>query len=81
MHNVNIYPNPATYQAELSIEGLQKDATIPITDLTEKTISTSNIKADQNTLIIDVKEYLAGIYYVKILNSDFNRTQKLIINK
>ncbi|MDR0789711.1 MAG: T9SS type A sorting domain-containing protein [Bacteroidales bacterium] len=32
-------------------------------------------------MAIDVEHYAAGIYYVRILNNDINRTQKLIVTK
>ncbi|MDR1006037.1 MAG: fibronectin type III domain-containing protein [Bacteroidales bacterium] len=78
---INIYPNPATHTATLSLEGLKDDATITITDLTGKVIATQTIKSNQKTLTLNVKHYAAGIYYIRILNNDINRTQKLIVNK
>ncbi|MDR1006657.1 MAG: hypothetical protein LBL74_07420 [Bacteroidales bacterium] len=32
-------------------------------------------------MTLNVKHYAAGIYYIRILNNDINRTQKLIVNK
>ncbi|MDR0789332.1 MAG: S8 family peptidase [Bacteroidales bacterium] len=78
---INIYPNPATHTATLSIAGLRDDAQITITDLTGKVIAKTDIKANQTILAIDVEHYAAGTYYVRILNNDINRTQKLIVNK
>jgi len=79
--SVNIYPNPATHTATLSVEGLREDAQITITDLTGKVIGTSIVRANQKELTIDVKSYAAGVYYVRVLNSDISKTQKLIVNK
>jgi hypothetical protein len=32
-------------------------------------------------LAIDVEHYAAGIYYVRVLNNDISKTQKLIVTK
>jgi hypothetical protein len=79
--SINIYPNPATELATLAVEGLTSDATVAITDLTGKIITTTNIRANQKTVTIDVKHLAAGVYYIRVLNNDISRTQKLIVNK
>ncbi|MDR1724959.1 MAG: T9SS type A sorting domain-containing protein, partial [Bacteroidales bacterium] len=79
--SINIYPNPATEVATLAVEGLTSDATLTITDLTGKVIGTVQLKADQKTFAINVKNLTSGVYYIKVINGDLNITQKLIVNK
>jgi hypothetical protein len=78
---INIYPNPANHTATLSVDGLNDDANVTITDLTGKIVGKMVMKANQKTLTLNVKDYAAGIYYIRILNNDINKTQKLIVNK
>jgi hypothetical protein len=79
--SINLYPNPATDIATLAFEGLTSDAQILISDLSAKVIFTTNIKANQKILEINVSPFAAGTYYIQIHNNEINKTHKLIINK
>lgn len=71
----SIYPNPVNDQ--LTIEGSQDTFQWLCSDVTGKIIA--NGKVEQTT-IVDVSQWNAGIYFLYLINADGNRTtQKLVV--
>jgi hypothetical protein len=77
--NAVIYPNPATSQATLEINGLNQDAKIVISDLQGRILSQDQINAGTNRYTINVSEMASGVYYIRIVTDSVVSTQKLIV--
>ncbi len=78
---VTLYPNPTENSTKLVVNGVDGNVSIVITDVQGRTINTINTKALNNTIeqVIDVANFAKGVYYVRIINDKFNKTQKLIV--
>jgi hypothetical protein len=76
---VSLYPNPATSQATLEINGLNQDAKIVISDLQGRILSQDQINAGTNRYTINVSEMASGVYYIRIVTDNVVSTQKLIV--
>ena len=77
--NAVVYPNPATSQATLEINGLNQDAKIVISDLQGRILSQDQISAGENRYTINVSEMASGVYYIRIVTDAAISTQKLIV--
>ena len=74
---INIYPNPFTFQTIISFSSEQKNTTIYITDIVGKEIKTINFSGKE--LIIDKGEMSKGIYFVRITDSTKNVINRKIV--
>ncbi len=79
--NIMMYPNPATNETKLIVSGVNGDTKIVLSDVQGRILNTINTKAINGVVeqTIDVNNLAKGVYYVRIKNSNFNRTNKLII--
>jgi hypothetical protein len=68
----NIYPNP-TYN-NITIESDEVDQ-VEVLDICGRVLFTSEVRG---TLIVDMKEYEAGIYFVRLHNDGATSVQKVI---
>ncbi len=75
----NIYPNPASVQATLQVEGLTQDAKVVISDLQGRILSEGEMKASATTYTLDLSNLASGVYYVRIVTDAAISTQKLIV--
>jgi hypothetical protein len=76
---VQLYPNPASDNATLDINGLNQDAKIVISDLQGRILSQDNINAGTTRYTINVSEMASGVYYIRIITDNVVSTQKLIV--
>ena len=76
---VSLYPNPASDNATLDINGLNQDAKIVISDLQGRILSQDNINAGTTRYTINVSEMSSGVYYIRIITDNVVSTQKLIV--
>ena len=76
---VSLYPNPASDNATLDINGLNQDAKIVISDLQGRILSQDNINAGENRYTINVSDMASGVYYIRIITDNVVSTQKLIV--
>ena len=76
---VSLYPNPASDNATLDINGLNQDAKIVISDLQGRILSQDNITAGTTRYTINVSEMSSGVYYIRIITDNVVSTQKLIV--
>lgn len=78
---VTLYPNPTENSTKLVVNGVEGNVSIVITDVQGRTINTINAKAENDTIeqIINVTNFAKGVYYIRIINDKFNKTQKLIV--
>ena len=74
-----IYPNPATTQATLQINGLNQEAKIVISDLQGRILSQDTINAGESRYTINVSDMASGVYYIRIVTDAAISTQKLIV--
>ena len=77
--NAVVYPNPATSQATLQVEGLTQDAKIVISDLQGRILSEGEMKASATTYTLDLSNLASGVYYIRIVTDAAISTQKLIV--
>jgi hypothetical protein len=74
-----LYPNPASDNATLDINGLNQDAKIVISDLQGRILSQDNINAGTTRYTLNVSEMASGVYYIRIITDNVVSTQKLIV--
>lgn len=76
---INIYPNPASNTQKLFIENVTNKALLTITDIIGETVLNKTINTNENG--IDISELKAGVYFIKVANSNNQiYQQKLIVN-
>ncbi|MBQ2375092.1 MAG: T9SS type A sorting domain-containing protein, partial [Bacteroidales bacterium] len=76
---VSLYPNPASDNATLDINGLNQDAKIVISDLQGRILSQEAISAGETHYTINVSNMASGVYYIRIVTDKAVSTQKLIV--
>jgi hypothetical protein len=74
-----MYPNPATSQTTLFVDGLTNNAQVNICDVQGRTINTYTINKNQATLKINTENLSSGIYYIRVVSNDLTKTEKLIV--
>lgn len=75
---LTLAPNPATSTVKLGISGVTGMVNCNIIDMSGRVIYNANINAEgQNT--INVSNFPAGAYFVRITNDTFSKIEKLII--
>ena len=80
----NVRPNPAFNDLYVDVDGsLDVASKIVILNSLSQTISTLSIDRTDSRTLIDVSKYIAGMYYIRILNNDNEVifTEKIIITK
>ena len=79
--SIMMYPNPATHQTNLVISGISGETKIILSDVQGRVLKTIDAKPVSGTLeqTIDLNNLAKGVYYIRIQNTDINRTQKLIV--
>ncbi len=77
--NAVVYPNPASTQATLQINGLNQDAKVVISDLQGRILSQEAISAGTNRYTINLSDMASGVYYIRIVTDKAILTQKLIV--
>ena len=79
--NVNLYPNPASNNTNLSIKGINGKVKISITDVQGRIISTLERESSNGEVnhSINLEAYAKGVYYIRIQSSNSIKTQKLIV--
>lgn len=77
--NLNVYPNPLnTDNLRIDIENLVSEANIHIYSMSG-VLHYSSVIAENKTLIIDRNIFKSGVYVIKVFNTDFVKTTKLIV--
>jgi hypothetical protein len=69
--NVNLYPNPANSEINLSVTGQYRAANVEIYDITGKSIGTYPIR--NNFLTINTQSLNSGLYIYKLLDDSGNQ--------
>jgi hypothetical protein len=80
-NNVSLamYPNPATTQTTLFVDGLTNDAQVNICDVQGRTINAYTINNNQSTLKISTSNLTSGVYYIRVVSNNLTKTEKLVV--
>ncbi|MCQ2326781.1 MAG: fibronectin type III domain-containing protein [Bacteroidales bacterium] len=73
-----LYPNPTTSNATLSVEGLNEEAMVVVTDIQGRTIQSNKLAQGQTAINISTENLASGVYYVRVITTNATRTEKLI---
>lgn len=77
--SLNVFPNPAQNVATIQFDGSLEQAKIEIFDIMGKRVFSDDL--NNNTFLIQVENYPAGIYQVVVHTGNHNFTKKLIVRK
>lgn len=73
---LRVYPNPATSVINIEVDNMEGEYTLDITSIDGTSRLTQRIK---NKTTLNVSDYPKGYYLVRVLTSNKNLTQKIII--
>jgi hypothetical protein len=74
-----MYPNPATSQTTLMVDGLTNSAKVFVNDIQGRTINTYTINKGQSIIRINTEGLASGVYYVRVVSNNLIKTEKLIV--
>lgn len=78
--NANLFPNPATKEATIAVEGVNGKVEIIVSDLNGRTLIQEETTCNgQFVKSINVEQWAKGTYFVRIINNDAVAIQKLIV--
>jgi hypothetical protein len=79
--DMKVYPNPASNNVNVVLEGISGQTNIMVYDMSGKVVSSMRVEVANNGQIINlpVENYTQGIYFIKAVNNDAVMTKKLII--
>ena len=78
---MQLYPNPTTNITNLIIEGISDETKIIISDIQGRIINSLVANPINSKIIqkIDCSTLSKGVYFINIINSTINKTQKLMV--
>ena len=79
--SLDVFPNPAQTYATVDLE-LENtaDATLTVSDVTGRVLHHQNLNnVSQERLTLDVSQYAAGTYFVKVTTAEGIKTQRLVV--
>jgi hypothetical protein len=79
--NITIFPNPAQDFIAVQIDFVEKDLKIELINDLGQVVQTSKILAGTTLGFIQTETLYGGVYFVKISNDTFSKTQKVVISK
>jgi len=77
VNKISVYPNPSNGLFNLTLEGIS-ESTIEIYNVEGKKILS---KIQENEEVLSFELQTEGIYFVKIINTDFVETKKVVVKK
>lgn len=75
---MSLFPNPATSNVTLNIEGVEGMVELSLIDMSGRVIRTSKVNAEQ-AQVIDLNGLAKGAYFVRVTNSNMTKVEKLIV--
>lgn len=75
---MTLQPNPATSQVRLNIEGVEGMVNCSIIDMSGRVVYNQMINAE-NAQVINLSNMAKGAYFVRIVNDEFSKVEKLIV--
>lgn len=80
--SLSLYPNPATKQTTIKMNGVNEAVNIIVID--EQAREIKNIKVSPSNGAIETKldlsKFSPGLYYIKVIGEKIQKTEKLIVN-
>ncbi|MFW6019117.1 MAG: T9SS type A sorting domain-containing protein, partial [Bacteroidales bacterium] len=76
---ISVYPNPNAGIFTLEINGPKEDFNLEIMNVKGQLIQSEQINANEFSKQYDFSNLSGGIYYIRLINEDMTKTQKLII--
>ncbi len=78
---ITVYPNPANDIVNISLKGLYGELAIQITDIQGNVILNENLEASNGEYKkqFDFSKFAKGLYFIKLMNNESIRTEKVII--
>lgn len=78
--SIVVAPNPASDLIKIQAGSLvEKDLKVELIDITGKLIKSTKINAGQTYADFDIQTLHSGVYFVKVSNGDFSKTEKVIV--
>lgn len=75
---IKLYPNPAKENVTFVIDGNDGKTEYMIFDISGRMVGNGSMNGNE-AKTVSLKDYKSGTYFVKFANSDFNKTETLII--
>jgi hypothetical protein len=76
-YSVSVYPNPATNNVTVSVEGLTGKAQVSVVDMTGRTVMSSAMEGD--AMQLNVTKLAQGTYFVRIEGENISTVRKLVV--
>lgn len=76
-YSVSVYPNPATNNVTVSVDGLTGKAQVSVIDMSGRTVMTSTMESDATQL--NVSKLAQGTYFVRINGENISTVHKLVV--
>jgi choice-of-anchor B domain-containing protein len=77
---LNVYPSPATDQVFVQFDqAINESLRVELTSLTGRVLSQNDFAAGENTLTLDVSDFAAGIYILKITDGEAAHVQRVVV--
>ena len=77
---ISIYPNPSSDFISIKSEKTLLDSEIQLYDYSGKLVLKKVVTNDLDPLTICIKDFAAGVYFVKVISSAFNATELFLKN-
>ena len=83
LNDFTLFPNPATNQITVSFYAKQTDMNLQVFNSTLQLVKTVPLTATNNqyNTTVSLDNLSAGLYFVKVGNSQYQHTTKVIVNK
>ena len=76
-YSVSVYPNPATNNVTVSVEGLNGKAQLSVIDMSGRTVMSTTM--DDSNVQLNVSTLAQGTYFVRIQGENISTVRKLIV--
>jgi hypothetical protein len=74
---IQITPNPATHQATIQMEETMRNGYLTVFDMTGKVVYEASL-ANENTVDLSVRDWMSGVYLVRIVGEERVWSSKLV---
>ncbi|OFX56584.1 MAG: hypothetical protein A2046_13445, partial [Bacteroidetes bacterium GWA2_30_7] len=77
--NISMYPNPTKGMLNITIEGLNNDATLSIIALSGKVILNETLSSETTKKQVDFSKLPKGIYAVKLTSGNVVKVSRIVV--
>jgi len=80
--SISLIPNPTKGIFKIAINGIEGDFKLQIIDISGRVLSSEKLIGVKNSYVkeTDASKLANGIYYIKLINNDFVKLEKLLIH-